>query len=193
MTSNRLKSIPPIKSITRPYFIGAVFLVSFGLSSQEINKTPEKSEAAKKIPLNRKLLDAASRGNLGDVKKLISQGADPETRGKFGSTPLHVASTKCEFPVARYLIKDLAVNIDAVDRNGWTSLHSAALFSAKGCRRIARLLLKEHAHRWAKTTRTWSRFPAGSTPADIALRAKQIYGPVYGFKNYDKMWRLLMR
>lgn len=77
---------------------------------------------------NAALLDAAKKGNLARVKRLLT----PEnvncrdTQGR-NSTPLHLAAGYNNYEVAEYLLENGA-DVNATDRGGLISLHNASSF-----------------------------------------------------------------
>jgi len=88
------------------------------------------------------LYRAAKHGNMTEVKKLLSIGADPNIPNNKGLTPLHQAAYWGELEVARAL---LAAGADPKVTNGkgWTPLHSASLAAGLSKRRrVIQLLLK---------------------------------------------------
>jgi len=89
----------------------------------------EKSEA---------LLKSASEGKGNDVQQLLKDGADPNSRGKGGATPLMLACLGGHTEVGNILLKSKA-DIEAKDNEGFTALCFAA---AKGDREMVKLLLK---------------------------------------------------
>lgn len=73
-----------------------------------------------------KLYRAAREGNVGEVKRLLRAGADPDIADKRGLTPLHQAAYWGESEIVGLLLKaGAAPNLD--NGQGWTPLHSAAL------------------------------------------------------------------
>ena len=71
--------------------------------------------------INLKLDDAINRGNLEEVKELLSQGADIEYQDSFGSTPLMNASWIGSTELVEYLLSRGA-NINHLDTEGDTAL-----------------------------------------------------------------------
>jgi len=67
---------------------------------------------------------AAWKGDIEQVRLLISQGADVNERNRNGSTPLHVATWPRHTEVVELLIQK-GVEVDAKDRGGYTSLYYA--------------------------------------------------------------------
>jgi len=106
--------------------------------------------------------------DLDRIKLLISKGADVNAGDDYLKTPLHIASNWNKIEIAKLLISKGA-NVNARDRSGWTPLHWA---SFEGGPEVVELLITKGAEKNAKTTQPWSLFPAGSTPLDIAEKAK---------------------
>ncbi|MBS3920304.1 MAG: ankyrin repeat domain-containing protein [Deltaproteobacteria bacterium] len=106
--------------------------------------------------------------DLDRIKLLISKGADVNSADDYLKTPLHIASNWNKIEIAKLLISKGA-KVNARDRSGWTPLHWA---SFEGGSEIVELLIAKGAEKNAKTTEPWSLFPAGSTPLDIAEKAK---------------------
>ena len=71
------------------------------------------------------LFDAASRGDLGVVKKFLDDRVEVDERGRYGETPLMAAALAGEAATAELLI---AHGADVMARNegGLTPLHAAA-------------------------------------------------------------------
>lgn len=71
------------------------------------------------------LLEAASRGDFEEVKRMLDYGADPNLANDDGLTALHQACIdECD-DIAELLVEHGA-NIDAEDRELWTPLHASA-------------------------------------------------------------------
>ena len=73
------------------------------------------------------LTAAAENGHLPVVRYLVEQGADMERAGRYGWTPLMIASWLGRLGVVRYLLEQGA-NRDKADVDGWTPLHRAACY-----------------------------------------------------------------
>ncbi len=73
-----------------------------------------------------KLLEAASRGDLETVDRLLAKGLSVNTRDKHGMTPLMYAAAAGSYGVVRYLLKRGA-DANARNSNGSTALMLAAL------------------------------------------------------------------
>ncbi|KAL0631016.1 hypothetical protein Q9L58_010134 [Maublancomyces gigas] len=76
-------------------------------------------------PPDNKLLHAVYTGQLQVVRKLLEEGADIETCGNDGFTPLHMAATQEQLAVMFFLIGKGA-DTEARDKWGLTPLHHAA-------------------------------------------------------------------
>ncbi len=70
------------------------------------------------------VLNAAPNVNIAEVKHLIDDGADVNTKGKDGWTALHFAAREGQTETALAFIK-AGADIEAKDNNGWTPLHYA--------------------------------------------------------------------
>ncbi len=82
------------------------------------------------------LHDAAEQGDIGQVKRLIDQGADVNARDDYDLTPLHFSVGAGHTEIVELLIAEGA-NVNARHQMG-TPLHPAALFGHKA---IAKLLI----------------------------------------------------
>jgi len=76
------------------------------------------------MTLNEDLIEAASRGDLERVKKLLDRGADIDARGNDGLTPLHCAAFEGHPDVVKLLV-EMGADIDARDKDGKTPLDYA--------------------------------------------------------------------
>ncbi len=117
------------------------------------------------------LHDAAEGGDVSQVKRLISKGADVNAKTDgWLITPMHVAAREGHKEVCELLIaKGAEVNVksgevDVADMNykdeGWTPLHAAC---AEGHQGVAKLLLTHGAAVNAKTKHS-------KTPLDVAKK-----------------------
>jgi len=80
---------------------------------------------------------AASSGDIEEVKRLISHGADVNTKNENGETPLHLAANGGHKAVVQLLIANGA-DIEAEDKGGNTPLRGAAV---RGKKEVVELLL----------------------------------------------------
>jgi len=105
-----------------------------------------KPTAEQKAEPAKSLRRAAYDGDIEQVKSLISKGADVNEKGRWGITPLHLASREGHAEVARLLISKGAylnsVSENAPGLNEMTPLHCAA---ASGNKQTVELLLSEGA------------------------------------------------
>jgi ankyrin repeat protein len=121
--------------------------------------TPESADASLTPEArNKALLEAAEKGRLEDVERLIRSGADPDTQDGDGATPLIVSATHGHIEVAEALLKSGA-NVNARNAAGLTPLSAAV---DAGHTAVAELLIKQGADVNAKAN-------DGSTPFDRAL------------------------
>jgi hypothetical protein len=79
---------------------------------------------------------------VAEVKKLLEEGCNPNTRDSDGWTPLHWAAKEGYVNVARLLL-ERGADLNARDNNGATPLHVAALY---GRANVVKLLLEEGAN-----------------------------------------------
>ena len=90
---------------------------------------------------NDALIQAAETGNLADVSRLLSKGADANARDKNGYPALYFAAYKGHKDVVVQLI-DKGADVNARGNTGYTPLHGAAM---GGHKEIAELLLEKGA------------------------------------------------
>lgn len=103
---------------------------------------------------------AAWQGHLGIVKLLVKQaGADVDGQTADGRTPLHLASQRGQYRVARILI-ELGADVHMTSAGSNTPLHVAA---ETGHTSTSRLLVKHRAHIHAHNS-------AGLTPLHLAAQ-----------------------
>lgn len=74
---------------------------------------------------NALLMDAARSQDTAEVKRLLKEGADPNSRDRNGRTPLMEAASEGYTQTVRALLENGA-NVNATDRVGWTALFWAA-------------------------------------------------------------------
>ena len=84
---------------------------------------------------DRALLDAAKKGNIEAVKQAIDDGADLNTKGRYGATPLQDAAFRGHQEIVELLIVEGA---NVKSENGVTPLHTAAL---NGHKEVVELLI----------------------------------------------------
>lgn len=105
----------------RNYIIGAMVCSlmcwsSFGMLRCFGKKTAsKKTEKTKLERLNSDLITAVNEGTLDEVKKLIALGAQVNTKGPFGWTPLRYAVANKDAKMVHYLI-DKGASVDLVDQ-----------------------------------------------------------------------------
>jgi len=87
------------------------------------------------------LHDAARKGDVRRVKKLLEKGADPDVKDELGHTPLHLAALLGHVEIVKMLLEHGA-NPNTQDRSGETPLHHAAYWGRVD---VARLLLERGA------------------------------------------------
>jgi hypothetical protein len=114
------------------------YLISQGASFGD----QRENEFSQQTPLH----FAASHNSASVARLLLEKGANPNSRDWYGSTPLHDLGSApgakgCSYEIATSLIAH-GTNIRAMDREGWTALHSAA---DRSCPDVARLLIEKGA------------------------------------------------
>lgn len=141
-----------------------------------------------------KFFDAAMSGKLDELKAMVEQDKKIKVsaiRDSDGSTLLHIAALNGEVQITEYLLSKGA-DASAVDANGWTPMHMAAVYCYyPECVDIAKLLIAKGASKKAVTKKAVDQFPAGLTAADVALIAKGVFGKSLGPKGYDSMIEFL--
>lgn len=65
-----------------------------------------------------KLFDGAARGDLGEVKRLVANGADVNDANEWGSTPLHWAAESGHAAIVDFLKQPKAARPKTGDRRG---------------------------------------------------------------------------
>lgn len=96
---------------------------------EELGPPPPKKKPMRAKPVKFEpriiLLEAASRGDVKEVKTMLDYGVDPNLANDDGLTALHQACIdECD-DIAELLV-DYGANIDAEDRELWTPLHASA-------------------------------------------------------------------
>ncbi|TWB58229.1 ankyrin repeat protein [Rhizobium sp. ERR 922] len=94
-----------------------------------------------------RLHKAAATGDVAAIQQLLDSGAAIETQDAKGATPLLVATHGNRVDAARALI-EAGVNVDHVNRLGWTALIEAIILGDGGSRHveIVRLLIDSGAN-----------------------------------------------
>ncbi|XP_049770186.1 ankyrin repeat domain-containing protein 65-like [Schistocerca cancellata] len=95
----------------------------------------------------RRLVQAAERGAVGELRALLAAGADVGVRDELGRTALHWAACRGDVEAARLLVGAGAA-VDARDDFRWTPLHHATFC---GQEEVAAALLAAGADRGATT------------------------------------------
>ena len=117
-------------------------------------------------------VDFWQRATVGDVVKILNQGAGINVRDKkLGVTPLHVAVAWSEMPEVVNLLLDRGADIEARAKNGGTPLHGSARYGKTP--EVAELLLNRGADIEARDRRgqTPLHWAAGNseTPEVVAV------------------------
>jgi cytohesin len=120
--------------------IAAVVLVGCG-ESQPTAKAPDIS-----------IHEAAEEGNVEAVKQAIADGADVNSKGDIGRTPLHWAAYEGHKEIAELLISEGA-DVNAKADGGGTPLHQAAY---EGHKEVAELLIAKGADANATARSIWA-------------------------------------
>jgi len=94
--------------------------------------------------LDNPLLFAGREGYLDIVRVANEAGADPTITNRYGGVAHIPASERGHVEVVRYLLNETDIDVDHVNRLGWTALLEAILLSDGGPRHqeIVRLLLE---------------------------------------------------
>ena len=97
--------------------------------------------------LDNPFLYAGAEGLLDILRVVNEAGADPAITNRFGGTALIPASERGHVEVVRYLLAESDVDVDHVNRLGWTALLEAILLSDGGPRHqeIVALLIEHGA------------------------------------------------
>jgi ankyrin repeat protein len=105
-------------------------------------------EAGADVDLQDDLLDnpflwAGAEGRLEILRLANDAGADPAITNRYGGIALIPASERGHIEIVRYLLDETDVDVDHVNRLGWTALLEAILLSDGGPRHqeIVRMLL----------------------------------------------------
>jgi ankyrin repeat protein/beta-lactamase regulating signal transducer with metallopeptidase domain len=139
----------------------AVILIALLTVPTALVLTAQAGTKAASTPLH----EAATAGDIEQVKSLLSKGVDINAKNEKGNTPLHL--------VARYGYRqrDMAelliirgADVNAKNRDGWTPLHFTAWRSYTGHRNIAELLI-------AKSADINARAKDGRMPLHYAARS----------------------
>lgn len=82
-------------------------------------------ESMHKKDINDELLDAAGFGSRSTVEELLDKGADPNTKGIRGLSPLHRSAMRGDAYITQMLI-DRGADINSGDEKGELPIHKAA-------------------------------------------------------------------
>jgi ankyrin repeat protein len=84
--------------------------------------------------LNNPFLYAGAEGHLDILKLTYAAGADPTLTNRFGGTALIPAAERGHVAVVRYLLTETTVDVNHVNRLGWTALLEAIMLGDGGPR-----------------------------------------------------------
>jgi hypothetical protein len=87
---------------------------------------------AQDAALDNPMLYAGREGLLDIVRLANEAGADPTITNRFGGVALIPASERGHIEVVRYLLSETDVDVDHVNRLGWTALLEAIVLSDGG-------------------------------------------------------------
>nr|7TBO_A Chain A, D12 LOV2-DARPin fusion [synthetic construct]7TBO_B Chain B, D12 LOV2-DARPin fusion [synthetic construct] len=107
----------------------------------KVKELREKLDKLRKAYLILALLEAAKKGQIEEVRRLLELGADANGADGTGTTPLHLAAYSGHLEIVEVLLKHGA-DVDASDVFGYTPLHLAAYW---GHLEIVEVLLKNGA------------------------------------------------
>jgi ankyrin repeat protein len=97
--------------------------------------------------LDNPMLYAGREGLLDILRAVAEAGADPTITNRYGGVALIPASERGHVEVVRYLLNETDIDVDHVNRLGWTALLEAILLSDGGPRHqaIVELLIENGA------------------------------------------------
>ena len=102
---------------------------------------------AQDATLDNPMLYAGREGLLDILRAVAEAGADPTITNRYGGVALIPASERGHVEVVRYLLDETDIDVDHVNRLGWTALLEAILLSDGGPRHqaIVELLIENGA------------------------------------------------
>jgi ankyrin repeat protein len=102
---------------------------------------------AQDATLDNPMLYAGREGLLDILRAVTEAGADPTITNRYGGVALIPASERGHIEVVRYLLDETDIDVDHVNRLGWTALLEAILLSDGGPRHqaIVELLIENGA------------------------------------------------
>ncbi|THV23448.1 ankyrin repeat domain-containing protein [Glycomyces paridis] len=88
-------------------------------------------------------LETGVTGSPELMRAVLAAGPDLATRNRFGGSPLHPAAERGHADFVAAILEETAIDVDRVNRLGWTALHEAVILGDGGedHQRIVRLLL----------------------------------------------------
>jgi len=105
--------------------------------SQKIDPRRRKAESDGQRVVT--VLFAAANGDLSSLKRYVLQGMDIELTDYDGRSALHLAASEGHTHVARFLIEQCGVRVNAQDRWGRTPLDDARHFGHADCAKLLEL------------------------------------------------------
>lgn len=87
------------------------------------------------------IFKAVNLGNLHLLEKLISEGVDPKCKDQVNRTLLHHAAQNGHDDIIKKLIENYQVDVDAVDKYGFSALHLACEYTSKSNLAIVKRLV----------------------------------------------------
>ena len=119
----------------------------------------------KPILRNDSLFDAASRGDVGAIGKLLRQGMSVNVANAERETALHMAAAKGHYSAVIYLLNHGA-NINSRTVNNWLPIHHATRFRHA---QIAHYLKQRGASPYAKTSDGMSAIDMAKANRDLRI------------------------
>ncbi len=118
----------------------------------EIMVNATKLTQTQQKELNDKLIAAAIKGDIKNIRELLANGANVDAKSKYGETALFWAACSGKVDIATFLIEKGA-DVGAKDNYGETALHKAAWM---GHVDVAKILIEKGADVDAKDNDGWT-------------------------------------
>jgi ankyrin repeat protein/beta-lactamase regulating signal transducer with metallopeptidase domain len=150
-----MKKLPESKAVQEEIL---EILTKASTTQKQMKRQPSEdvSTAGSENPESTKSIhEAAAEGDLEQVKRLIAEGVDINSRGEREFTPLHIAAKGGQSKIARFLIAHGA-DIMARDVSDYTPLHVTGWGKGPGIVAVAEMLIDKGADvnekdRWGGT------------------------------------------